>query len=176
MPRRRLRARVKRAIRWGGAGLCALILIIFVATLPWVFYLGRFKGLDGWTVAIWRGQVIVIVNDFDPARANLPPETLPPEMLSRRWKLRVDRSRPSSAPNDFPSPFAYRTRYMPTMFGWTFEGFVPLWPVFVVSLLCSGLTWIPRRRAPNPRRSCKYDLSGLPPGSPCPECAALTKR
>jgi uncharacterized membrane protein AbrB (regulator of aidB expression) len=53
---------------------------------------------------------------------------------------------------------------------------VPL-PVLAVALLlpvaCVAVVRLTRRELPpNPCPSCNYDLSGLPPGAPCPECAA----
>jgi hypothetical protein len=59
----------------------------------------------------------------------------------------------------------------------------PIWPGFLANgLLCFATVLLPcmlvstLRRATRLRRgrcpSCCYDLTGLPPGSPCPECAA----
>jgi hypothetical protein len=53
---------------------------------------------------------------------------------------------------------------------------IPLWPVFLVTAPLSVLAW--RRRHGHTATacpSCGYDLSGLPRGSPCPECAAVPK-
>jgi hypothetical protein len=174
MARRRLRARVNWVARWGGDAVCAAILVVCIATLPWAFYAGRLKGPDGWTVAIWRGQVIVLVNDFDASRANLPPEALPPASAPRRWVFGAEHAREDRA-KDFPSPLGFRSRHTPNLFGWTYEGFFPLWPAFIVSLVCSWIGWSSRRGPISLRqcRACRYDLSGLPPGSACPECEAL---
>jgi hypothetical protein len=50
----------------------------------------------------------------------------------------------------------------------------PLWPIFIITATVAGVATIRRRRTVRFGRcpSCNYDLSGLPPGSPCPECAA----
>jgi hypothetical protein len=63
-------------------------------------------------------------------------------------------------------------------------GTIPIWRgllldahFFAATFLALGavpaLTRRVLRRAPGQCASCRYDLSGLPPGSPCPECAAL---
>jgi hypothetical protein len=176
MARGRLRARVNWWVRWGGAAVCAAILVVCVATLPWAFYVGRLKGPDGWTLAVWRGQVILLVNEFDPSRANLGPGLIPPETSPRKWTFGADRSRANRQPDGFPSPMAFRSRQTPNLFGWTYEGFFPLWPAFVVSLVCSWIAWARRGRSVilRPCASCRYDLSGLPPGSACPECGAVS--
>jgi hypothetical protein len=60
---------------------------------------------------------------------------------------------------------------------------LPLWPGLLLDVLlystatylvCFGAGFVRRyrRRARGHCPSCNYDLSGLPPGSPCPECAA----
>jgi hypothetical protein len=51
---------------------------------------------------------------------------------------------------------------------------VPLWSVAAAVSIISGAAWFGHCRRVVARcacPSCNYDLSGLPPGSPCPECA-----
>jgi hypothetical protein len=52
----------------------------------------------------------------------------------------------------------------------------PLWPIAAGGWTLTALVWWMSRGAARVKAgacpSCRYDLSGLPPGSPCPECAA----
>jgi hypothetical protein len=54
----------------------------------------------------------------------------------------------------------------------------PLWPALVATLAVAAVAWgvaaRGRCRTPSVCR-CGYDLTGLPPGSPCPECAAIPR-
>jgi hypothetical protein len=55
----------------------------------------------------------------------------------------------------------------------SWEFWAPLWLLGLAVGLPSVLAWVAHRRAPRTGcHTCNYDLSGLPPGSPCPECAA----
>lgn len=47
-----------------------------------------------------------------------------------------------------------------------------IWPTAVLGALSLILWWQTRRRPPSSCERCAYDLDGLPPGSPCPECGA----
>lgn len=55
---------------------------------------------------------------------------------------------------------------------------VPTWPLILGSLALGAAAWRLERRA-MPREaghcSCGYDLAGLRPGQPCPECGAIRK-
>jgi hypothetical protein len=55
---------------------------------------------------------------------------------------------------------------------------VPLWTLFLVAVALMTNAWrvhVGARRDGHACPSCGYDLSGLPPGSACPECAAVQK-
>jgi hypothetical protein len=45
-------------------------------------------------------------------------------------------------------------------------------PLSIAALASLVGWWIRPRPGRSSCPSCNYDLSGLPPGSPCPECAA----
>lgn len=55
---------------------------------------------------------------------------------------------------------------------------VPLWlPIAPLAVPAILLWWSGRGRVrPGGCRGCRYDLSGLPPGAPCPECGRLEGR
>jgi hypothetical protein len=83
------------------------------------------------------------------------------------------------APTPFPPPFhidASSRKPPPPPKLWHIE--MPLWiPAALLAALALPMWWsvLHRRRAARagtcPR--CRYDLSGLPPGAPCPECGRL---
>ncbi len=63
---------------------------------------------------------------------------------------------------------------------------LPLWPGLIADTAFYGAAWLglflllgPARRAQRRRRGlcvrCRYDLRGLAPGSPCPECGTLSR-
>jgi hypothetical protein len=63
----------------------------------------------------------------------------------------------------------------------------PLWPGFALNtIFYAALAWIlwqiplalrrHRRRRAGRCTRCNYDLKGLPPGSPCPECGTKPKK
>jgi glycine/D-amino acid oxidase-like deaminating enzyme len=90
---------------------------------------------------------------------------------------------PTSDPNSHALAWAVHPQYFPS--GWT--GFrcstyasgpvigLPLWPPVAAAFVLTALLVYRerRRRLPGHCHRCRYDLSGLPEGSPCPECAAI---
>jgi hypothetical protein len=61
-------------------------------------------------------------------------------------------------------------------FGWFLALTFPLWSLGALGAAVSALAYRGYRRRSavkaNSCASCNYDLSGLPPSSPCPECAS----
>lgn len=59
--------------------------------------------------------------------------------------------------------------------GTFFRMYIPLWFPTALLLMPAGALWaidVRARRAPGLCRGCGYALTGLNPGSPCPECGA----
>jgi hypothetical protein len=168
MARRRLRARVNWAMRWGGlAASVALIALIALSAY-------RSVGISVSRKSLPRNVSILAIAQQGTAVLqilNWPGESVQgvvagsvfesrPKLLWRWWDWRL-------------------------RWGWPFRGSsqqtvsiieFPLWAPALLSSLATTLAWVGQRRgdrsARSPCPSCRYDLSGLPPGSPCPECAA----
>ncbi len=72
-------------------------------------------------------------------------------------------------------PYPWQWRWFPRWYvrPGIFDLIVPLWfPLGVVALLTFWL-WSIEGRASASECHCGYDLSGIPPGAPCPECGAV---
>jgi hypothetical protein len=154
---------VNWAARWGGLALCAIIGGVYFwtaarARVAW-FELPR----SSLQVTLWRGRLEVWAYGTWPGKTNAAaprafgyatgvdevPWSMPLLGFSAGWK-RVN-------------PIAL------------WDAAFPLWPIALVGAAIAS--WGERVRRCAPRGacpSCTYDLSGLPPGSPCPECAAAS--
>lgn len=160
MPRGRLRARVNWTLRWGGLVTTAAILFLYAVTCfvspTWV-YEGRRRDL-----AVWMelGQLRMYTNRWaqdvvdEPAGSQIRAGSIGKRdwRYSLWWGARA---------GTWPNPAS-------TWASWRF----PLWPVLPFALAAMGLGWLRPERFESACPSCRYDLSGLPRCSPCPECAA----
>jgi hypothetical protein len=72
---------------------------------------------------------------------------------------------------EMPVAFPYRPRWAPVLVNVLFYG--AIW-AGLMTLAHKGVRG--RRRRRGQCESCRYDLRGLAPGAPCPECGALTSR
>jgi hypothetical protein len=168
MARRRLRARVNWAVRWGGAAAALLVVTAYCCTLGrqvFAYQYGLARGLDlslcnGTLWLRWRegpsdeapGTGIGCLPDRESYS--------PPGLAGALVRFGADKVHLSGTTNAPPT-----TSYVLD---------APLWPVGLASLGLSACAWRRRQRqGPSSCPSCRYDLSGLPPGSPCPECARL---
>jgi hypothetical protein len=161
MARRRLRARVNGVLRWGGACVVALT----VAT----YCLGpNFNPSFHWHVgaAMAQGHYsrgIVFAN----VACSWTFRKLPNDFHLLHWS--------TAEPRWYWSMFNAQAQTMSAGSQLTLT--FPLWCAGLLAAAASASAfWSGRRRrgagGSQPCSSCNYDLSGLPPGSPCPECAA----
>jgi hypothetical protein len=148
-------------MRWGGLGVAAAVVAVYIVTSLAVYTMNHRSDSFRYQWAVWRGQVRLIVTDW----AN---------PLVPRWTFR--RYRPDRQSGFFPPTFGWNAAL-----GWSSFSIreqrgcaVPLWPIGLASGAASAIGWWSCRRRPAAGicPSCNYDLSGLPPGSSCPECAA----
>jgi hypothetical protein len=75
-----------------------------------------------------------------------------------------------------PSPNAGKWRWWPDYFrsATAWGAAVPLWPLFLLSILCSAWLWrLDRKPKPGHCPRCGYDLAGIPSGA-CPECGSAS--
>jgi hypothetical protein len=157
MERRRLRARVNWAARWGGVAFVALIAGLYVYSAV------RYSGVEGggrggyiW-VSLIRGQLVVV-------------RAAPGPQLRTRWMTAPIGAIGGFAPS-WREALQYKSEAIPSIGG--LKSGVPLWPFAVALAVPTTLAWRHRTRQKlGSCPSCGYDLSGLPRGSPCPECAA----
>lgn len=180
MARRRVRARVNWGVRWGGAALgCG-----FLAMIPWSAF--RASAL---VINVPRGEIDIAARSgvaflaFTRARPSWFPPSLPLPAAPPPWSAAVyDSSRGDGQEWRWWRWHAKKWPESPPGFssGGELAGTAvtlefPLWCPAVLSLGASVWAYADwrSRRGPAKCSSCRYDLSGLPPGSACPECAAV---
>jgi hypothetical protein len=126
--------------------------ILFIATIanPWYSFRDGVRGQAD--IAVVQGRV-----EYDTIRSNNPNGSSPREFFAHRLHF------VASAPGWKFLP-AYRGNRLGIYVA------IPLWP-FALGL--AALSFVTHRRSPrNACRHCRYDLRGLPPTTPCPECGA----
>jgi hypothetical protein len=157
MRRRPLRTFFHWSIRWGGASLFLLTLVAIAVTFFRAGSVTRSSTAGASCVSVSRGRLTVVYDVPDgPASA--------PTWYGGTWKASEGMFVPR---RDALNGWYYSHE------GRTYEVHSPLWPLAVIGLLLFGTGTVLRRRS-WPKticRKCRYDLSGLAPGSPCPECA-----
>jgi hypothetical protein len=163
MARRGLRARVNWAARWGGVAVGVITAAIYIASsLRCLVFHCRGPGVE-YEGGLYRGSLgITRTEDLLPRSGRGP----------HHWSYTITRPMKGS----WSWSIAQRPRfsiYRGTMLDQR-EAVIPLWiaPAAVAPLSVSAWVLHRRVRPMNSCPSCNYDLSGLPTGSPCPECAA----
>ncbi len=145
--------RIRKTVKWGGAVVTALVVVVWIGS-GWFIHASGFSG--GRCVVIAGGGVHVArmayLEDDDDGKATIAVF----ERVNRRWE---------------PLPFAWKVSsdYLGP------QVFIPLWiPVIaaaLIALLASHLDILARRRARlNLCPKCHYDRAGLAAGAVCPEC------
>jgi hypothetical protein len=160
----RLRARVNWAVRWGGLAALMVSVCVYMVTAVWsvgVLHQDSGLGIGG---GVWRGQVSIVIIRNNPFPVS-----------SGGWWWRM--VRPSDAAADSwtkslqPRLRRYRSGAVDQR-----EIAIPLWMAAAPAMPLCAMAWFAHSsKTPRACGSCRYDLSGLPPGSPCPECAAVSK-
>ena len=145
--------RIRKAIKWGGAGAVLLLLVIWVGS-GWGYVFASHSSAPspgGAFFAIEHGQLVCSASHERVFHSASP------------WIFNIGKH-----------PFGqkgYEWSFALSRNGW----FIPLWCPFLLLLVPTTIVWrldlLASRRARAGRcPTCNYDRAGLPPGSPCPEC------
>jgi hypothetical protein len=153
------RARARRVAEWAALAVCVLLAAAWVVSLRWAGGLRESSVVASRTIFVSRGVACSI--SYAGAIAGLPPpgwfryrlgamgEDVPPVEWWPRWS-RDERLTLLS---------------------------LPLWiPFLALALPTAWLFWSDRRRARPGHCACGYDLTGLAPDAPCPECGTAAQR
>jgi hypothetical protein len=130
-----------RGLRWILLSL-TVVLVLALAASFWTPYVG----LPHTYIALDGASVVVW---YDPS---------------------IDRDRRVAGWTGRTSPFQWRPRFGHSRAGWYF--ILPLWIPLAASGLLTGASWWRwwTAVAPGGCIACGYDLKGLAPNTPCPEC------
>ncbi len=157
MPRRTKRSRIRRTAKWAGLVLCVLIASIWAASYGLcIKRIDMRPGLRVDSLMLVSGVVSVRRIHVYPAG---------PSWVSPEWSLG-----PVISSERY---FSLRLYYWAdTRLRW-FMLIVPLWiPLAICAAPTAWLWWRDWRRARPGHCKCGYDLAGLAPTAPCPECGA----
>lgn len=164
MPRTR-RARLRRVAKWAGLTACVLMAGLWMASESRSLVLfdpvrqgPRATCATG--VRVSFGTVYILIGlARDDANALFQCVSL--------WLAEAERSKYRSAiPHASPRMGIERDN-----FGTYAELHVPLWIPLGIGAILTVVLWLPDlRRSPTTGCPCGYDLAGLAPGAPCPEC------
>ena len=171
-PRPRPRPRLNAALRWGGAAAALAILALLVVSRWSALTIhASFSHSRAFAASLASGCLILESTGIGYAdEAPAPPGPAGPAFNITRhscwtkslepyldlWFSRGERTLHSMA--DGPTA--------------TLRDFaIPLWSIALIPATLSALAWRRRPRATT-ACPCGYDRAGLPPGAPCPECAA----
>jgi hypothetical protein len=160
------------ALRWGGLALCAAVLGLSALSLRGLYVERTFGWPSRVEAGVQRGGLSLIVDYIPPVRP-MPGVTMLTAAARHRWRIRDPHGQVS---------WSWAARWHSYMQGataanrsWRVEAWLPMWMPAVILLPVTLIAW---RRASKfkshlPMCACGYDVSGLAPGSPCPECAAV---
>ena len=150
-PRQPRRHRTRRVLKWAVPALVAALIIANAASESWHLACYRASGFELSIVA--RAAWFKWHDPHDPLFGG---------SASSYWSLGRNTNNSGSW---FGSPGVTTTPHYRLVY-------VPLWLPTLVAALPAGILWLCDRR--RLRRglcpACGYNLSGLPPAAPCPEC------
>jgi hypothetical protein len=142
--------RVRKTVKWGGTVVCALLAVVWIGSVWW--YVGWWRE-SGTVIGAGTGGV-----GFD-------------QILD---------------PLGLPESPGIQSGSHPRLLHWWFHWenspsersvFIPIWAVAILLAMPTAAAWrldtLARRRTlPNHCPTCNYDRTGVPAGSPCPECGS----
>jgi hypothetical protein len=164
MPSRH-RSRVNWALRWGRAAACLLAVAAYLAGMFWSLEVRHASPAHFVSVSLWRGQMRGLWGEGPGPWRN-------PSLHG--WQCWAVKPEPMRVAFSY-GPFGWRY-FRTTGPGFTIYNLhLPLWPVIILMAPASLVAWRAHRHRPRAScacPSCNYDLSGLAPGTPCPECAS----
>jgi hypothetical protein len=160
------RGRVRRVAKWAGLVVCLLIAAWWFLSYAWSVSCvdgGRALG----RLLVSKGLIhLTFVSDAAAYEQHPSPKR-------RGWRVdrtwRFDRAAWWPGLHSFPYVLSGTTLTVHTVW-------IPMWmPAVAVALPTAWRFWRDRRARPG-HCKCGYDLAGLAPGAPCPECGAAAER
>lgn len=150
-------------MRWAAAGTAASLLLIWICS-GWYFAGWDGVGVQAHTqIAIHRGRIHLYRLSTET------PYLLQLAHTARGW--RIARNFPMDHRWDWG--FLWEQREGSGRPFTIVEVAVPLWALALPAALLAAMLWHVRRPRPGRCNHCGYNLSGLPPAAPCPECGRL---
>jgi hypothetical protein len=146
--------RIRKTIKWGGAAVTVLLVVVWIASGWWTFAWYGSGGAEG---RISRGYLQMACE----MEHDIP-------ILPGWYRYTVDDQR-----------YLWHFLYGKTSPGWFV--IIPFWMPVCVTLVITVLAWyldtLARRRACiNLCRKCNYDRTGLAKDAVCPECGAAAPK
>ena len=157
-----MKVRRRAVMKWAGALLSGLLVIVYVASARWHFGFANVTDLD---MRAYPGQITVDVHSSRPPRTDVI--EFWKAARGPRWNWYRAYAEPGGGP--WVWWFWIRTYRGSCDFG------IPLWFPLLLVAIPTGYLWHTDRARLVPGRCprCGYDLSGLPSGRGgvlCPEC------
>jgi hypothetical protein len=153
-------------MRWGGASIVVasvLLTVITAAHAPRLSYNGpsRYYELSIWNGAIGTAVWVKGPTSWTPPHAQGWRLAYENRGRNREWTWGFRAKAQTMRP---PTPLVI------------YSLSVPLWSTLALGAAMGLYGWRRRHLTTHDQCPCGYDLAGLTPGSPCPECAAIHSR
>src|SRR5579862_6423400 len=147
------RGRLRSTLKWSGASVCLLIAATWLASRWYELGVVVNTGSSGYGCAVMAGELALITTDA-------------PDRGLRPWHPRFTLTR-----TDLNAWMWWFHWNRWTNFINVSQCFIPLWTVLLPFAGTSLWVVVRSHRATvGVCPHCRYNLSGLPPNSPCPEC------